>query len=84
MIICSEGKSGEIIMEKGEELLDEVAGATGLPIETITKELSELIHAAGYENDSVTLDQLRHALAEYVQDILLAAKEDLQSTDKQN
>ncbi len=61
----------------GPQLLGDVAEATGLPQETISKELGHLISSAGYDRETLTLDQLRHALAEYVQDILLAAKEDL-------
>ena len=65
----------------GAKLLGEVVDATGLPTEAISKELTELINAAGYREDNVTLEQLRHALAEYVQDILLAAKEDLSKAE---
>ena len=61
----------------GAKLFSEVAEATGLPNETISRELAELISTAGYNKETLTLDQLRHALAEYVQDILLEAKEDL-------
>jgi hypothetical protein len=61
----------------GEKLFSEVTEATGLPNETISRELAELITSAGYDKETLTLDQLRHALAEYVQDILLEAKDDL-------
>jgi hypothetical protein len=66
----------------GAKLFSDVAEATGLPTETISKELAELISAAGYSKETLTLDQLRHALAEYVQDILLEAKDDLNQLDE--
>ena len=68
----------------GAKLLNDVAEATGLPKETISRELAELISTAGYDKETLTLDQLRHALAEYVQDILLEAKEDLNNQTSKN
>ena len=66
----------------GEKLFSEVTEATGLPRETISKELADLISSAGYNRETLTLDQLRHALAEYVQDILLSAKDDLNKLEE--
>jgi predicted transcriptional regulator len=71
----------------GEKLLNEVTGevtcqitneviaATGLPKDTISKELNSLLDAAGIDRRELTLDDLRAVLAEYVQDVLVAAKE---------
>ena len=67
----------------GEKLFSKVTGATGLPVEAISKELEVLIEQVGFDRDTVTLDQLRIVLAEYVQDILLEAKEDLEKTENQ-
>lgn len=58
------------------KLFTDVTEATGLPTDAIARELAEVITTAGYDKETLTLDQLRHALAEYVQDILLEAKED--------
>lgn len=66
----------------GAKLFTDVTEATGLPNEAISRELAEVISMAGYDKDTLTLDQLRHALAEYVQDILLEAKEDLAKQDQ--
>jgi hypothetical protein len=58
-----------------EKLFDEVTTATGLPKETISAELSSLVSAAGLNQSDLTLDELRQILAEYVQDVLMGAKE---------
>lgn len=59
----------------GEVLIGELTEATGLPKELVDSELGRLIDNAGKIRDDVTLDDLRVILAEYVQDVLLAAKE---------
>jgi len=59
----------------GEALLGELTEATGLPKELVDTELGRLIDQSGKVRDDVTLDDLREMLAEYVQDVLLAAKE---------
>ena len=61
----------------GEKLFDQVTSATGLPPDMIANELDKIIQAAGLQKDMMTLEDLRRVLAEYVQDILVAAKEDL-------
>jgi len=58
----------------GERLFGEVAKATGLPKELIEEELAGLIQAAGINPAQMTMDDLRQILAEYVQDVLVAAK----------
>lgn len=59
----------------GEALIGELTDATGLPKELVDTELGRLITNAGMIREDVTLDDLRVILAEYVQDVLLAAKE---------
>ncbi|MES2963732.1 MAG: hypothetical protein V4760_07555 [Bdellovibrionota bacterium] len=59
----------------GNALIGELTEATGLPKELVDSELGRLIDASGKIRDDVTLDDLRVILAEYVQDVLLAAKE---------
>ncbi len=63
----------------GEQLLIDVATATGLPEELVTRELGKLIKKAGLDPARLTLEELRQVLAEYVQDVLLAAKTELAS-----
>lgn len=61
----------------GHKLFRTVTEATGLPQDAISNELTSLLKAAGFEPENMTIDDLRCVLAEYVQDILLAAKEEL-------
>ncbi len=65
----------------GEELFGQVTDATGLPKDAIAGELERLLNAAGVGRTDMTLDDLRRILSEYVQDVLLAAKEDLAKTE---
>ena len=60
----------------GERLLTDIADATGLPAELVSNELDRLITGAGLSTDQVTLEDLRSILAEYVQEILLAARDE--------
>jgi hypothetical protein len=62
--------------QMGEKLFGTVTEATGLPSELVAKELEQLIASAGSDRANLTLDDLRAILAEYVQDVLLAAKEE--------
>lgn len=61
----------------GDDLFGKVTTATGLPPDLIADELARLIERAGVQKSEMTLEDLRQILAEYVQDVLLAAKEDL-------
>ena len=59
----------------GKELFGTVTAATGLPDELISEELTRLLATAGVRPEDLTIDDLRQILADYVQDILVAAKE---------
>lgn len=59
----------------GNELLNEVTEATGLPEDLIGDELSRLIRQAELDPQSITLDQLRIILASYLQDVFVEAKD---------
>lgn len=61
----------------GEDLIREIVVATGLPQEIVAKELLQLISVAGGDPSNMTLEELRQILADYVQDVLLTAKENL-------
>ncbi|RYZ77356.1 MAG: hypothetical protein EOP05_02100 [Proteobacteria bacterium] len=60
----------------GERLLTDIADATGLPSNLVTDELGRLLQNAGIEKSEMTLDDLRHVLAEYMQEVLLAARDE--------
>lgn len=62
-------------MKQGPSLISDIASQTGLPEDLMTKELGALVADAGLDSNVVTLDDLRRVLADYVQDILLSAKD---------
>ena len=68
-------------MSHGNKLISQIALNTGLPNEIMTDELSRLLGAAGLEPEMVTLDDLRKVLADYAQEVLLAAKEEFDQED---
>ncbi|HEX4922678.1 MAG TPA: hypothetical protein VFV50_01280 [Bdellovibrionales bacterium] len=59
----------------GNELLNEVVAATGLPAEWVSKELIQMLVDAGIDPAHLTLDQLRDVLALHIGEALLKAKE---------
>ena len=60
----------------GDELFSQVTDATGLPKDLISEELARLLSQSGICTSEMTLDDLRKILSEYVQDVLLAAKDE--------
>ncbi len=65
----------------GEKLLADVVTATGLPEDLVTVELNRLVAKAGKKPEDLTLEELRLILAEYVQDVLLAAHREFSDTE---
>jgi hypothetical protein len=61
----------------GEDLISQIAIATGLPPELVQGELARLLEAAGLHPNAATLEDVRAVLAEYVQDVLVDAKDRL-------
>ena len=64
----------------GAELLKEVTEATGLPHEPIADELNRLITSAGLAADTITLEDLRSVLAEYLQDVMLEVQREMEES----
>lgn len=64
----------------GEKLLEEITEATGLPPHLITNELQELIQKKGLSFENISLEDIRNILTEYLQRIILEAKQELQSS----
>lgn len=58
----------------GFELLKVLIEATGLPQESLEMELNKIITKSGLEASSLTLDQVRELLVDYLQDALTEAK----------
>jgi hypothetical protein len=62
-----------------EDLFNRVVRETGLPEDPVRSELRELLGRAGVDEHTLTLDELRRVLADYLQDVLLDAQEKLSS-----
>jgi hypothetical protein len=58
----------------GLGLLRVLIESTGLPPEGIETELRRLIVKHGFSEETLTMEQVREMLAEYLQDVLLEAK----------
>ncbi|NJL24801.1 MAG: hypothetical protein HC902_06295 [Calothrix sp. SM1_5_4] len=61
----------------GKRLLSILIDATGLPADTLEREINRLVEARGLTPDQVTLEDLRDILANYLQDALLEAKQSI-------
>lgn len=61
---------------KGLPLIDSIVSATGLPLESVRSELLEIASKSNTELDSLTLDDVRALLAEYMQEVLVQALKD--------
>jgi hypothetical protein len=59
----------------GDALVKTVIELTDLPADPVERELQRLIEKAGLDSQNVTMDDLRNILAEYLQDVLLEAKQ---------
>lgn len=59
------------------ELVKTLINVTELPEDAISKELEKLFAQHGATANEITLDQLREIMADYLQTVLLEAKEEL-------
>lgn len=59
-----------------DNLFNKVVQNTGLPEDLISDELAQLLKGAGINQSEVTLDELRDVISNYLQDVLLKAKEE--------
>ncbi|MCB0393132.1 MAG: hypothetical protein KDD25_01155 [Bdellovibrionales bacterium] len=56
-------------------ILKKLSENTGLPENLVTCELESLLRKAGLNKSAVTLDDIREVLADYLQDVIVEAKE---------
>ena len=63
--------------KKDSEVLKSLILATGISENLISSEIKALSVRAGVNPNELTIEDLRQILAEYVQDVLLSAKEEL-------
>ncbi len=62
-----------------QDVLKSLIQATGISEELISPELKSLTDRAGLSEENLTIEDLRLILAEYVQEVLLSAKEQFDS-----
>ena len=58
----------------GRKLLDQLATLTGLPGDSVNLELLKIVEKNGKNPDTLTIQDVRAILADYLQDVLLDAK----------
>lgn len=63
---------------EGHNLIDKLAALTGLPEEAINSELVGLVESYGIRPEALTLNDVRMILADYLQDILLSTKQEIE------
>ena len=61
---------------EGEKLIDNLAEATNLPQHLVLGEIKTLIINQGYSPKTISLDELRLVLADYLQEVLLKARDE--------
>jgi len=59
-----------------DNLFDKVVKSTGLPEELVTQDFLKKISDKGFDRSTLTIDQVRDVLAEYLQDGILQAREE--------
>ncbi|MGE3973144.1 MAG: hypothetical protein AB7F59_01310 [Bdellovibrionales bacterium] len=59
-----------------EKVLEQIAEATGLPSHLVMGELKGMIEKAGLDAQTMSMDDLRNILAEYLQNVILNAREE--------
>ena len=58
----------------GLDLMRFLIETSGLPQDSLAKELNKLLSKSGYDPQGLTLEQVREVLGDYLQDALLEAK----------
>ncbi|OQW47783.1 MAG: hypothetical protein A4S09_14590 [Proteobacteria bacterium SG_bin7] len=61
-------------MEINNEIFNQIVEFTGLPKEEIAGELTYILSSYGLNPATVTMEQLRDAMTNYLQDVLLEVK----------
>ena len=59
----------------GRDLLETLIHGTGLPDQGLRNEMNGLLAKNGKSPESLTIDDLREVLADYLQDVMLEMKE---------
>ncbi len=63
-----------------EILISRIKKMTALPEDFIRDEIVSVVQLAGLNPDTITLEELRGVLANYLQDVLVDTKDDISSS----
>jgi len=55
--------------ENGSELLTEVASLTGLPVDWVQTELTQIVKDSGHTPEQLTLEELRASMLQYLEEM---------------
>ncbi|MBC7384571.1 MAG: hypothetical protein H7301_00225 [Cryobacterium sp.] len=56
-------------MEQSSDLLVEVASLTGLPVEWVQTELTQIVKSSGHAPEQLTLEELRASMLAYLEEM---------------
>lgn len=59
-----------------DNLFEKIVKSTGLPEELVTQDFLKKITDRGFEKSTLTIDQIRDVLADYLQDVILQARDE--------
>jgi hypothetical protein len=59
---------------EGMELLKLLIASTGLPEDTLEKEVLQIVEKKGLNPEQIQLEDIREIMAEYLQEVLVQAK----------
>jgi hypothetical protein len=62
---------------KGKDLIEAITQTSDIPSDLISKELKTLLSQNNLSENHLTVDQLRELMAEYLQDVFVRAKSQL-------
>ncbi len=65
----SKKQAPETTAESDSELLVEVASLTGLPVDWVQSELTQIVKKSGHTPEQLTLDELRASMLEYLEEM---------------
>lgn len=68
----SKGKTkfeAEVAPAADSELLTEVASLTGLPVDWVESELTQIVKKSGHTPEQLTLEELRASMLEYLEEM---------------
>jgi|GEM_PF-2159106 len=58
-----------VALNTDSELLSEVANLTGLPVDWVESELTQIVKKSGHTPEQLTLEELRASMLEYLEEM---------------